>query len=235
MAQQETKTALEQVKQYHEQTKHEFNRYARSLGHLDWANQPNPFRRFDGAPLTALPHLTLDEDPLSPPYESLFHPHSIPSQPITLNTLSRFFEYGLSLTAWKAYNGTSWALRSNPSSGNLHPTEGYVFCRSLSQLELKPGLYHYAPKEHALEHRWALPPELAQSVLQGIPSEGFLVGLTSIHWREAWKYGERAFRYCQHDTGHAIGTLRVAAATLGWNLLVLSGTTDETIATLLGL
>jgi nitroreductase len=61
------------------------------------------------------------------------------------------------------------------------------------------------------------------------------VGLTSIHWREAWKYGERAFRYCQHDTGHAIGTLRIAAATLGWNLLVLSGTTDETIARLLGL
>ncbi len=213
----------------------QFNRYARSLGHLDWANQPNPFRRFEGAPLIALPHLTLDEDPLSPAYESLFHPHSIPSQSITLNTVSRFFEYGLSLTAWKAYNGTSWALRSNPSSGNLHPTEGYLFTGSLPHLAVEPGLYHYAPKEHALEHRWALSPGLAQSILQGMPSEGFLIGLTSIHWREAWKYGERAFRYCQHDMGHAIGTLRIAAATLGWNLLVLSGTPDETIARLLGL
>jgi len=230
-----SQTALDQVKQYHEQTKHEFNRYARSLGYLDWANQPDPFRRFDGAPLIPLPHLTMEEDPFSPPYDSLFHPHSILSQPITLKTLSRFFEYALSLTAWKEYNGTRWALRSNPSSGNLHPTEGYVFVSALAQLGLEPGLYHYAPKEHALEHRWSLPPETAQSVLQGIPSEGFLVGLTSIHWREAWKYGERAFRYCQHDTGHAIGTLRIAAATLGWNLLVLSGTTDETIARLLGL
>ncbi|HNP61523.1 MAG TPA: SagB/ThcOx family dehydrogenase [Nitrospirales bacterium] len=235
IAQQEARTALDRVKHYHEQTKHEFNRYARSLGHLDWANQPNPFRRFEGASLIALPHLTLDEDPLSPAYESLFHPHSIPSQPITLNTLSRFFEYGLSLTAWKAYNGTSWALRSNPSSGNLHPTEGYLLTGSLPQLALDPGLYHYAPKEHALEHRWAIPSSLARSILQGLPSEGFLVGLTSIHWREAWKYGERAFRYCQHDIGHAIGTLRIAAATLGWKLLVLSGTTDEAIARLLGL
>ncbi|MGB5054693.1 MAG: hypothetical protein WBO24_09900, partial [Nitrospirales bacterium] len=176
----QSETALDQVKQYHEQTKHEFNRYARSLGYLDWANQPNPFRRFDGAPLVALPHLPLDEDPLSPPYESLFHPPSIPSQPITLNTVSRFFEYGLSLTAWKAYNGTTWALRSNPSSGNLHPTEGYLFTGSLPHLAVEPGLYHYAPKEHALEHRWAPPPELAQSILQGMPSEGFLVGLTSI-------------------------------------------------------
>ena len=34
-----------------------------------------------------------------------------------------------------------------------------------------------------------------------------LVVLTSIHWREAWKYGERAFRYCQHDLGHAIAAV----------------------------
>jgi SagB-type dehydrogenase family enzyme len=235
LAQTQSEIALDRVKQYHEQTKHEFNRFARSLGYLDWANQPNPFRRFDGAPLIPLPHLTLHQDPVSPPYESLFHPHSILSQPITLNTVSRFLEYSLSLTAWKEYNSTRWALRSNPSSGNLHPTEGYVFVSSLAQLGLEPGLYHYAPKEHALEHRWTLSSQLAQAVLQRIPSEGFLVGLTSIHWREAWKYGERAFRYCQHDTGHAIGTLRIAAATLGWNLLVLSGTTDETIARLLGL
>ena len=43
-----------------------------------------------------------------------------------------------------------------------------------------------------------------------------LVALTSIHWREAWKYGERAFRYCQHDLGHAIAALGVAAALVGW-------------------
>src|SRR5205807_3248075 len=49
----------------------------------------------------------------------------------------------------------------------------------------------------------------------------FLVGLSSIHWREAWKYGERAFRYCQHDVGHALGTLRFAAAALGWKLFLL--------------
>ena len=44
----------------------------------------------------------------------------------------------------------------------------------------------------------------------------WLVALTSIHWREAWKYGERAFRYCQHDLGHAIAAVRLAAALVGW-------------------
>jgi nitroreductase len=42
-----------------------------------------------------------------------------------------------------------------------------------------------------------------------------LIALTSIHWREAWKYGERAFRYCQHDLGHAIAAIRIAAALAG--------------------
>ena len=231
----QTQTALQQIRTYHQQTKHEFNRYARSPGYLDWANQPDPFRRFHGAPLVSLPHLRLDEEPLSPSYETIFQASSIPSQSVTLNTLSRFFEYALSLTAWKEYNGTRWALRSNPSSGNLHPTEGYLFIGEIPQLSLEPGLYHYAPKEHGLEHRWRVSSETAQLTLQHLPTEGFLVGLTSIHWREAWKYGERAFRYCQHDIGHAIGTMRIAAATLGWNMVILSGTSDETIEALLGL
>ena len=61
------------------------------------------------------------------------------------------------------------------------------------------------------------------------------MGLSSIYWREAWKYGERAFRYCQHDVGHAIGALRIAAAALGWSALVLEGTRTTTIDALLGL
>ncbi len=226
---------LEQVKEYHQQTKHEFNRFAKSLGYLDWGNQPDPFRRFQKAPLISLPLLKIGEEPLSPSYEALFQAPSIPSHPVTLHTLSRFFEYALSLTAWKEYNSTRWALRSNPSSGNLHPTEGYLFISNLPDLSLEPGLYHYAPKEHGLEHRWRISSEMAQSLLQHFPRESFLVGLSSIHWREAWKYGERAFRYCQHDIGHAIGTLRIAAATLGWNMVVLTGTSDDTIEQFLGL
>ena len=202
---------------------------------MDWANQPDPFRRFEGAPLTRLPLLKPDQEPISPTYDELFQRNAISAQAVTINSLSRFFQYALSLTAWKEYNGTRWALRSNPSSGNLHPTEGYLFIGDLPQLSLEPGLYHYAPKEHGLEHRWSISSETAQLILQNLSTYGFLVGLTSVHWREAWKYGERAFRYCQHDTGHAIGTMRIAAAALGWNMVVLSHTSDETIEQFLGL
>ncbi len=226
---------LELVKQYHEQTKHEFNRHARALGYMDWANQPDPFRRYEGAPLYALPLLAAGDDLVAPPYESLYSSQPVPPQPVTLNSLSRFFEYGLSITAWKEYGGNRWALRSNPSSGNLHPTEGYLLIRETADLPLKAGLYHYAPKEHGLEHRWHGSNEVIDVLLQPFPAQSFFVGLSSIHWREAWKYGERAFRYCQHDIGHALGTLRIAGAVLGWRVFLLAGLDDRTIGALLGL
>ena len=226
---------LELVKQYHEQTKHEFNRYARALGYMDWANQPDPFRRYEGAPLYELPLLAAGDEPVAPSYESLFSSQPVAPQPLSLNSLSRFFEYGLSITAWKEYGGNRWALRSNPSSGNLHPTEGYLLIRDTAGLPLKPGLYHYAPKEHGLEHRCYGSNEVIEALLHPFPAQSFFVGLSSIHWREAWKYGERAFRYCQHDVGHALGTLRIAGAALGWRVFLLAGLDDRTIGALLGL
>ena len=64
---------------------------------------------------------------------------------------------------------------------------------------------------------------------------GFLVGLTSIPWRESWKYGERAFRYCQHDLGHALGALRYAAALFGWRAAILPQWSDDATAAVLGI
>jgi nitroreductase len=88
--------------------------------------------------------------------------------------------------------------------------------------------------EHALELRAEMPVESFDSLLQGFPPNAFFVGFTSVNWRETWKYGERAFRYCQHDVGHAIGSARIAAQTLGWRTLLLDGLADDTLAALLG-
>ena len=212
---------LETVLRYHERTKHHFNRFAAGPGRLDWANQPDPFRRYAGAPLTALPLLAAD---VSPAYEDLFTPGAVRAAPLTLGTLSRLLEYSLALSAWKQAGATRWALRVNPSSGNLHPTEGYAFVGGIPELGA-PGLFHYAPREHGLERRADC----------GFIPDTVVVGLSSVYWREAWKYGERAWRYCQHDAGHAIGALRFAAAGLGWSARVLDEVADETIEALLGL
>ncbi len=225
---------LASVIRYHEETKHQFFRYARSLGYLDWANQPDPFRRFEGAPLIPLPMLEPTEDPLSPAYVDLYRAGAIPAQPVTLRTLSRFLEFALALSAWKQVGDVRWALRTNPSSGNLHPTEGYLLLGPCPELARTPALYHYAPKEHGLERRADCPQEVFTHLSHAFPSQAFFMGLTSVLWREAWKYGERAFRYCQHDVGHAIGAARIAAASLGWKLVLLEGLSDDQLNHLFG-
>src|SRR3990172_3062627 len=146
---------LEVVMRYHERTKHHFNRYAVGPGELDWANQPDPFRRYAGAVLTRLPVLGPEEDPVSPAYESLYargaYLHvrgAVPGAPVNLRTLSRLLEYALALSAWKQAGGTRWALRVNPSSGNLHPTEGDVLIGGNAAPGGVPGLFLYARAAH---------------------------------------------------------------------------------------
>ncbi len=227
-----TMTPLQIAVQYHQLTKHHFNRYARSLGYLDWATQPDPFRRFHGAPLIPL---DFSKNAASPSYDDLFVPGATQCQPVTLSTISEFFEFSLALSAWKQYQGSRWALRINPSSGNLHPTEGYLVMGPVEGLHDKPAVYHYAPKEHALERRTEFPIETWETLIGGYPKETFLVALTSIHWREAWKYGERAYRYCQHDVGHALAALTISAALQGWTAQWLQSWSDADLAALLGL
>jgi hypothetical protein len=90
-------------------------------------------------PWVRLPILRQDEDPLSPPYEHLYRPGAVPSAPVAVRTLSRLLEYALALSAWKQAGATRWALRNNPSSGNLHPTEGYLLIGALPELATPRG------------------------------------------------------------------------------------------------
>ena len=217
---------------YHERTKHHFHRYAASLGYMDWATQPDPFRRYAGADLIRLP-LPKAGRPL--PYWQLYASAIVPSMPLSLESVSLFFRYALSLTAWKQVGDTTWPLRANPSSGNLHPTEGYAVLPAVDQIDATAAIYHYAPREHALERRAVLDARRWTELTEPFPDVSFFVGLSSVHWREAWKYGERAFRYCQHDVGHAFASLRIAAAALGWRLVLLDNVSDATLSSLLGL
>ncbi|MFO0980293.1 MAG: hypothetical protein U1E76_00880 [Planctomycetota bacterium] len=213
---------------YHERTKHHYHRTAASLGYLDWDSQPDPFRRFAGAELLPLPLAATVPDS---PFDRLYAAAAVPAAPLCVAALAQFFRLALSVTAWKSAGGARWSLRANPSSGNLHPTEGYAVLPAVGGWRGAAGVHHYAPREHGLEQRCACDAEV---VAARLPAGAFLVGLTSIAWREAWKYGERAFRYCQHDIGHALGSLRYAAAALGWRLWLHDGVSDACIASLLG-
>ncbi len=213
---------IETVLNYHNRTKHRLERYAKGPESIDWEDQPDQFRHFSGCEIVTLPKPGRDLEVL---FSALDSPETLAAQPLTVANIGLLLELSFGLSAWKQFGPSRWALRCNPSSGNLHPTEAYIISSGLETL--KAGVYHYVSHDHTLEQRCRFSDNVTETSL--------LIGLSSVHWREAWKYGERAFRYCQHDLGHAIGALRYATATLGWSIELMAETSDDDIAQLLGL
>ena len=140
---------LEAVLRYHERSSHRPDRFAPGPGRLDWANQPEPFRSWAGAPRIELPLAGHD---LPASWSDLHRPGAVAPRPLGRASLGAFFELALGLTAWKEHGGARWALRANPSSGNLHPTEGYLLVAETDGIPA--GLYHYLSRDHVLERRW---------------------------------------------------------------------------------
>ncbi len=209
------------VTDYHQRTKHSLQRYARGPETLDWDDQPDSFRRFKGCDVFPLPEPGRDLGVL---WSDLDRRDGVARAALTLDNVGLLLELAFGLSAWKEYGPDRWALRCNPSSGNLHPSEAYLI--NTVQSLLPQGVYHYVSYDHHLEQRCAFNSEALQDTL--------LLGLSSVHWREAWKYGERAFRYCQLDAGHAVAALSYAAALLGWRIELLGHYTDTEIAGVLG-
>lgn len=216
----ESSQSQDGLRRYHLRTKHRFEAFAEGPGQLDWDAQPAAFRRYSGAPLTALP---LSADRYERPFGRLAEAGHQPVAP-TLDSLGAVFELSFAISAWKSWGPSRWALRCNPSSGNLHPVEAWVLCGGLPGVP--DGVHHYEAETHALEGRALSAPADAAPWLA--------IAISSVMWREAWKYGERAFRYCQLDVGHALGTLAYAAALLGWRIRPLA-VSSAALAGLVGL
>ena len=229
--------SLAAVRRYHDGTKHHFHAFARSMGYLDWASQPRPFRGFAGSQL-----FPLYPTPEVPPNEYAPRPATFDEvctfqatvEPLSAPALGDVLRHALGLSAWKRSGPARWALRVNPSSGNLHPTEAYVICPPLPGLVDQPAVYHYAPDRHALELRCTFGTDVWHDAFGG-RRDILLLALASIHWRESWKYGERAFRYCQHDLGHAIAAAGIAAALQGWRAALLPAWSHRAIAAATGI
>lgn len=218
---------------YHRRTAHRFEAYAAGPGSLDWDAQPAPFRHYAACHTVRLPRLdeALARAPgdalrsaLEKPFARLAEgPSMIPA----LDSLGALLQLAFGLTAWKTLGPDRWALRANPSSGNLHPVEAWVIARGWPGLA--DGVHHYCPDDHSLELRAADPSAATTAEPQ------LFIALSSVMWRETWKYGERAFRYCQLDVGHALGSLRYAAAVPGWSLAEQRQIGHGTLAARLGL
>lgn len=237
---------------YHQATKHSLESLYSSPGGLDWQQQPDPFRVYKGSERICLERrFGVSEQGIFACLNALFESNlpqagneslekEIEQYETVLSSasISSLLFYSLAISAWKQIKGTShkWSLRVNPSSGNLHPTEIHLLIRNCSGMA--DGAYHYSVKDHCLEKRisgdlnsrlWSL---LAKSD-KAVPD--LVLVLSSIFWRESWKYRDRAYRYCQLDMGHAAGSVALAAGTLNWSYQLIGEFPDIELSELLDL
>ena len=54
---------LKNIYQYHNNSKHGYYSFAPGPGYLDWANQPDPFRKYEGADIVHLKQIKQAERP----------------------------------------------------------------------------------------------------------------------------------------------------------------------------
>src|SRR5713226_2743839 len=238
----------ERLFDYHHVTKHSYDSVRTNARFLDWYNQPDPFRSYEGAPLITLPTepgfpnagtfatmAALAEGPRTAKGSKSDYPEEVQ---LDVTWLSRLLWHSMAISAWKKVprTGSRYSLRVNPSSGNLHPTETHPALVGFTGID--GGLYHYRADRHALELRsrgdWT--EQIARAlVLPWAAESPLIVGLTSIFWREAWKYRDRAYRYCCHDLGHAMMSLLLAARALGLLGGVVAHFSDLSMTRALGL
>jgi SagB-type dehydrogenase family enzyme len=211
-------------REYHELTKHSAESLRRTQHYLDWANMPNPFRHYEGVPILDLP-----ADPPAPQISALDVLDGKTGSTLAKDGaafISQLLFYSASISASKRVpsTGAVYSLRVNPSSGNLHPTE-FHFC-TRGTVDWPDGLYHYRPSSHTAEQRAI--GDFVGELIHSSPPLVFV--LTSIAWREAWKYQQRAYRYCLHDIGHAWQALTLAARSIGCESFALGHFSDDEVA-----
>lgn len=150
---------------------------------------------------------------------------SFTDQSLTLAQISQL------LWACQGITLPSRSFRTAPSAGALYPLEVYLLDSS--------GVYHYLPREHALELRIGgdLRQDLQASALgqSAVGSAPVVFVISGVVARTAAKYGERAEGYVYMEAGGAAENLVLQVTALGLGGVTVGAFSDDKVAKVLNL
>jgi SagB-type dehydrogenase family enzyme len=202
---------------YHQRTK--YHPETLSDRALDWDNQPSPFKEYKiGVGFDLKSYLQpIGKEGTEKDFWS---------------RLSRllFCTYGLTVSML-TLRGDPVYLRATPSAGGLYPSEVYLISRGTPLLPA--GLYHYQPQSHSLLHFWDSD---VWTALQNacfwhpaLDGTQLAIVVTSIFYRSAWRYQDRAYRRVLLDAGHLLGNLELASAINDFRPHLIGGFMDDAV------
>jgi SagB-type dehydrogenase family enzyme len=215
---------------YHDLTSYDRNKMT---GHyLDWSNQPNTFKFYEGLKNIKL----IDQKGWSnAKFCDLFMENEHVPRKLDFEDVSRILKLGHCLIRKEKLGTGDFYFRSVASAGALYPFEMYMATKGVEDLE--DGIYHHSVADQSIT-------QLRKGDFSGViaPLTNFVGGhnfhvmflLTAIFFRSSWKYRDRAFRYHLLDTGHLCENLALALKAESFEFGICYDFDDLSINQLLG-
>ncbi len=204
---------------YHQRTK--YDPQTLTGRSLDFERQPSPYKDYKlGSQIDLKAHLK---------------EHSPLDESNQWSRLSRLLYCSYGLTGMIPYPGNPIYLRAAPSAGGLYPAEVYLVCRE--DAFLPAGLYNYQAATHSLLQFWE---SNVWSALQeaclwhpALEHTPIALVITSVFFRSAWRYEDRAYRRIFLDSGHLLGNIELAASLNDYRSHLIGGFVDRQVNQLL--
>ncbi len=219
---------------YHEATKHSELSLRMSGHYLDWNNRPSPFKIYKNLYSITLPH----DFPL-PRQESLkaiknqISPDE--SKRLDLLKLTEILFFSGGLTRKMRIGSEIHYMRAASATGALYPIELYVVSSDVQGLDA--GVYHFNPLKFSLSRirNGDFSSQLASMTGDATGTSPATIVLTSLAWRNAWKYEARSYRHWFWDAGVMAANLLATCYSEGLTARLLMGFVDTEVDQVLGL
>ncbi|HET7392960.1 MAG TPA: SagB/ThcOx family dehydrogenase [Candidatus Binatia bacterium] len=222
---------------YHDATKHSYQSIRANPHHLDWDNQPLPFKIYKNLPAIPLPQDLSSSGVPALAAISITPRAALSEVRPNLQTLAEIFYFSAGITKRRSYAGGEMLFRAAACTGALYHIDLYLVCGDLEGLDA--GVYHFSPQDFSLRQLRRGDYQLALAKATGeesaISNASCVIASASTFWRNAWKYQARAYRHCYWDNGTILANLLAASAARNLPAKVVLGFVDATASQLLAL
>ena len=226
---------IEAAWQYHRGTNHSWRSVSQTAHYMDWDNQPSPFKLYSGLTGDKLP--TDISNSGVPALKALGLPTPGGLCRPTLSQLAGLFHYAAGITKIGTVPGGKMYFRAAACTGALYHIELYLVCGDLP--DLPAGVYHFGAHDFSLhrlregDHRGLLlEASGGQAPVAQAPAT---IVLSSVYWRNSWKYQARAYRHAYWDSGTILANLLAVGNANGIPLKLITSFVDEPVNRLLDL
>ena len=222
---------VQAVLDYHRATNHSVESIQSNNLALDFSNLPRTYKLY--RKLETVPLVNESVASTIPAFSALSTPlgtaqtESAPD----LATLSTLLKFSAGITKWLPVPNGKMAFRAASCTGAMYHIELYVVCGELEGLPA--GVYQFGVHDNALrrvrsgDFRGALTDAAGNH--SGVADAPITIVYTSVFWRNAWKYQDRAYRHAYWDGGTILANTLALATSHGLPASVVTGFVDGAV------